>query len=93
MQDIYLGKTKLYNYSKGKDPKNSPDKEAFNLLTSSATAVNFITRTHSKPHFVFLSKHERNGFVNVQENETVLSIIKKGIRRIRNGLPRNWNIS
>jgi hypothetical protein len=29
MQKSYLGNTKLYNYSKVKDPKNPPDNEAF----------------------------------------------------------------
>jgi hypothetical protein len=30
MQKSYLGKTKLYNYSKVKDPKNPPENRGFN---------------------------------------------------------------
>jgi hypothetical protein len=39
MQNTYLGKTRLYNYSKGKDPKNPPCNEALTLIMSSATAT------------------------------------------------------
>jgi hypothetical protein len=34
-----LGKTKLYNYSKGKDPKNPPENGDFNTDKNSATAT------------------------------------------------------
>jgi hypothetical protein len=39
MQNTYLGKTRLDNYSKGQDPKNPPCNEALTLFMSSATAT------------------------------------------------------
>jgi hypothetical protein len=39
MQKSYLGKTKLYNYSKVKDPKNPPGNGALALILSSATTI------------------------------------------------------
>jgi hypothetical protein len=56
----YLGKTKLYNYSKVKDPKNPPVIEALTLIQSSATATKpSAPELNRNPNL--LMKHENEG--------------------------------
>jgi hypothetical protein len=45
MQKSYLGKTKLYNYSKVKDPKNPPENRGFNTNLKILTAMNRNSKT------------------------------------------------